>query len=99
VLQADQLLCERSYPIDVIAAPTKVHPDVAAIDPTQARKRLLERGEANLRHGIVFVEQHEHANPPYAVALLRVRRERPCHCTQPRYEFAPSHWRSPRSLL
>jgi hypothetical protein len=36
-LQADQLLRERSYPIDVTTAPTKVHPHVAAIDPTQVR--------------------------------------------------------------
>src|ERR1700751_4613463 len=34
-LQADQLLRERSYSIYVAAAPTKVHPHVAAIDPTQ----------------------------------------------------------------
>jgi hypothetical protein len=42
-LQADQLRCERSYPIDVTAAPSKVHPQVAAIGPTQVRKRLRER--------------------------------------------------------
>jgi hypothetical protein len=30
-VQADQLLRERSYPIDVNAAPTKVYPHVAAI--------------------------------------------------------------------
>jgi hypothetical protein len=38
-LQADQLLRERSYPIDVTAGPTKVDPHVAAIGPTQVRKR------------------------------------------------------------
>jgi hypothetical protein len=32
--QADQLLRERLYPIDVSAASTKVHPHVAAIGPT-----------------------------------------------------------------
>jgi hypothetical protein len=26
--------CERSYPIDLTAAPLKVHPQVAAIGPT-----------------------------------------------------------------
>ena len=31
---ADQLLRERSYPNDVTAGPTKVHPHVAAIGPT-----------------------------------------------------------------
>jgi hypothetical protein len=76
-LQADQLLRERSYPIDVIAAPPKVHPHVAAIGPTQVRKRLRERRAANLPHGIVFVGPNEHADAPHAVALLRARRERP----------------------
>ena len=33
-LQADQLLRERSHPIDVTAAPPKVNPHVAAIGPT-----------------------------------------------------------------
>ena len=47
-LQADQLLRERSYPIDVTAAPPKVHPHVAAIGPTQVRKRLSERRDARL---------------------------------------------------
>ena len=36
-LHADQLLRERSYPIVVTAAPTKVHPHVATIGPTQVR--------------------------------------------------------------
>jgi hypothetical protein len=36
-LQADQPLRERSPPIYVTAGPTKVHPHVAAIGPTQAR--------------------------------------------------------------
>jgi hypothetical protein len=78
-LQADQLLREGSHPIDVIASPTKVHPHVAAIRPTQVRKRLSERSEARLRVGIVFVEACEYADAPHAVALLRPRREWPRH--------------------
>jgi hypothetical protein len=76
-LQGDQLLRERSYPIVVITVPPKVHPHVAAIDPTEARKRLSERRDASLRQGIVFVVRHEHADAPHAVALLRARRQRP----------------------
>jgi hypothetical protein len=76
-LQADQLPREPSYPIDVTAAPPKVHPQVAAIGPTQARKRLNERRDESLRQGTVFVEPREHADAPHAVALLRARRERP----------------------
>src|SRR5262249_15124421 len=91
-LQADQLLRERSYPIDVTAAPTKVHPHVAAIGPTQVRKRLHERRLAKLHLRIVFVERHEHADAPYAVALLRTRRERPRRRTpEPHDKVAPSH--------
>jgi hypothetical protein len=32
---------------------------------------LRERKDVSLRHGIVFVSRHEHANAPHAVALLR----------------------------
>ena len=46
-MQADQLLRERSYPVGVIAVPPKLHPHVAAIGPTQARKRLSERSDEN----------------------------------------------------
>jgi hypothetical protein len=53
-LQADQLLRKRWYPIAVTARPTKVHPHVAAIGPTQVRKRLSERRDVSLRQGIVF---------------------------------------------
>jgi hypothetical protein len=37
-LQADQLLRERSYPIDVTAAPPNVYSHVAAIGPTRRRQ-------------------------------------------------------------
>src|SRR5262249_8090451 len=97
-LLADQLLRERSYPIDLTAGPTKVHPHVAAIGPTQPRKRLSERREVRLRQGTVFVARPEHADAPDAVALLRVRRKRPsCRRASERdYEFSScnrdSHW-------
>src|SRR5262249_8956596 len=61
----------------VIAGPLNVHPHVAAIGPTQVCKRLSERSEASLPHGIVFIERHEHADAPHAVALLRARRVPP----------------------
>jgi len=91
-LQADQLCGERSYPIDVTAAPPKVDPQVAAIGPAQARKRLRKRRDHSLRHGIVFVVLHEHADTPDAVALLRARRERPRYrrAAEAGDEFAPS---------
>src|SRR6516165_6844004 len=65
---------------------------VAAIGPTQARKRLSERRDLSLRLGIVFVERREHADAPHAVALLRLRRERPrrCRAAEETDEVAPS---------
>jgi hypothetical protein len=50
-LQTDQLLRERSCPINVIAVPTKVHPHVAAIGPTRVRKGLSERRVATFHTG------------------------------------------------
>ena len=73
-LQADQLMPERSYPIAVSAAPPKLDPYVAAIGPTQVRKRLSEPRHARLRDGIVFVAGRKHADASHAVALLRVAR-------------------------
>jgi hypothetical protein len=90
-LQADQLVRERLCPNVVTAVPSKVHPHVAAIGPTQARKRLSERRNVSRRHGIVFVERHEHADAPHPLALLCVRRERPRRCAaESTDEFAPS---------
>jgi hypothetical protein len=69
---------ECSYRIGVNAAPTKVDPHVAAIGPTQVRKRLSERRDDSLRLGIVFVApSYEQADTPYPLALLRPRHQRP----------------------
>src|SRR5262252_8180595 len=76
-LEADQLLRERLYPIDVTAGPTKVHPHVPAIGPTQVRKRLREGIEAKLPLRIAFVARREHADAPDAVALLCSRHATP----------------------
>jgi len=84
-LQTDQLLRERSYPIGVTASRTNVHPQVAAIGPTEARKRLSERRNESPRHEIVFVARHEHADAPHASRLLRPHRQRPrCRTSEPR---------------
>src|SRR5262249_15317954 len=83
---------ERSYPIGVTTTPTKVHPQVVAVGPTQVRKRSRERGEASLPLGIVFGGPHEHADAPHAVGLLRARRERPRRsATERSDELPPSH--------
>src|SRR5262249_7943804 len=85
-------LRERSHPIDVTAGPTKVYPHVAAIGPTKVRKGLSEHRDASLRHGIVFVVLHEHADTPHPFALLRARRDGPCRrAADERDELAPFH--------
>jgi hypothetical protein len=57
--------------------PTEVHPHVAAIGPTEARKRLRERRHERPRQGIVFVRVwNEPADATRALALLCTRRER-----------------------
>ena len=91
-LQSDQLPRERSYPIDVTSRPTKVQSHVTAIDPTQVRKQLNERRDKRLQHGIVFDARNEHAYAPYAVALLRPRREGPSgSAAEERDELATIH--------
>src|SRR6516225_4828031 len=91
-LHADQLLRERSYPINVIVAKTKLYPHVAAIGPTQVRKRLSERGEETLPRRIALVAPDEHADPRHPVALLRPTYHRPRRrAAKPSDEFPPPH--------
>jgi hypothetical protein len=98
-LRADQFLCERRYPIDAIAVQPKVDPHVAAIGPTQARKRLNERGDGILLRGI-FVARNEHAYARYAVALLCPRHYRPRRrAPEPCNELPPPHPSSPEAAL
>jgi hypothetical protein len=53
---------------------------------------LRERREARLHERIVFVARQEHADAPYAAALLRARRERPRRrAAEERDEIAASH--------
>src|SRR5262249_41729020 len=57
-----------------------------------ARKLLRERRDESLRHRIIFVVRHEHADAPYALSLLRARRERVHRrAAEERDERAPVH--------
>jgi hypothetical protein len=58
--------------------PAGVHPQVAAVAPSQLLQGLCERREARLSFRIVFSHIHEHTNAPHGLGLLRARRERPC---------------------
>jgi len=50
---------------------------IAIFTPAEPRKSTAQGGEIPLRHRVAFRQPHEHADPPHALALLRVRRERP----------------------
>src|SRR6516162_2573710 len=76
-LQAHQFFREYPHPVSIAGGPTNIDAHVAAIGPTQARKRLRERRVVTLRHGIVFAARHEHADASYPVGLLCIRREPP----------------------
>jgi hypothetical protein len=90
-LQADQLLRKRSYPIGVTGAPTKVHPHVAAIGPTQVRKNLRERREAKLRLGIVFVVRHEHRRAAVSMGYGKANTEVPLQMQLLESDFIDSY--------
>ena len=60
-----------------------------SVQPKDARACV--NAESIVFHGIVFVVRHEHADAPYAVALLGARRERPSRrAAEERDELAPS---------
>jgi hypothetical protein len=67
----------RPQAIRVAGGPTKVDPDVAAVDPSKRFKSLLDDRDTTLRFWITFGEHQEHADPPHALDLLRARPERP----------------------
>src|SRR5262249_14368220 len=74
------------------AVPPKLHPHVAAIGPTQVRKRLSERRYARPRQGIVFVVRHQYADAPHPLGLLPPRHHRPRRCArEPRDYLATVH--------
>src|SRR5262249_26271297 len=75
-----------------IAVPPRiVNPFIAPAPPPRLLQPLVKRCEASQRFGIVRGEVHEHADTPYALALLRARRERPRgrSAAEQRDELAP----------
>src|SRR5262249_16004574 len=67
--------------------------DIAANHPAQLLEPLPERSGAELSFGIALGVEHQHADPPHALSLLRVRRERPrsSGAAEKRDELAPFH--------
>src|SRR5262245_30373126 len=73
-------------------APAAIDADVAAVEPAQLREPLEERRYAGLKLRIVSGAGHQHADTPYALALLRPRSDRPGgRAAEQRDERAASH--------
>src|SRR5262249_32099256 len=76
-----------------ICCPAELDPRVAAVDPAQLLEALQECSVTGLRFPVVRSQAHYDADAPRALALLRLRRQRPCShsAAEQRDELAPSH--------
>src|SRR5215831_1938957 len=63
--------------VDIGRCPPDVDLHIAPDGPTQLLQRLQECPDAGLKFRIVRGYGQEHPDAPHAVALLRMRRERP----------------------
>src|SRR5262249_39318677 len=63
--------------VGVVPGPTIVDPRITAGGPSELLQALQESREAGLSFRIARDPGHEHADLPYALALLRACRERP----------------------
>src|SRR5262249_27429386 len=57
--------------------PALLNADRPALAPAAFLQALRERSTAGLFFWVVGGQGHEYANPPFAISLLRARRERP----------------------
>src|SRR5262249_10685079 len=88
--QRHQFCCMGSYAGGVGTTKTYLDLDVAAVCPSQFLKSLFKRRHSRLSIPIVGYT-HQQSDPPYALGLLRARRERPrgCHAAEQRDEPSP----------
>src|SRR5262245_61552107 len=96
----DDIRCERDQfrsvsanAITIARTPAVVDPHVATNAPAQLLQPVRERGGAGGSFRVLGSHAHQHADAPYALALLRARRERPCgsRAAEQRDELAPFH--------
>ena len=76
-LHSDEFAGIEAGTIGIAAGPTKLHPHVTAVDPSQLLQPLLQGRHATLSLRVVLGEDGEHADPARLVRLLRARIERP----------------------
>src|SRR5512141_1982937 len=79
--------------VDIVHAPARVNPNIAAVAPAQLLQGLPERRDGGLTFWIVSGPVHEHTDPPHLLGLLRPRCKRPCRrrAAEKRDELAPLH--------
>jgi hypothetical protein len=66
--------------------------NIAAGSPAELLEPLMERTGAQPSFRIVLGVEHQYADPPRGLAMLRARREGPgCSATDEGNEIAPSH--------
>src|SRR5262249_49524186 len=91
--------CDDSHSIEIARRPAIISAKVASFYPPQVLQALPESREpgAPLRIGVGVAPSHHGGKPPHAVALLRVRRERPRgRAAEERDERASFHvWMAP----
>ena len=92
-VRPDQLGRERRQAIGLSFGIAKLEDDIPAFDPAQTHEPLLQFSDSTLIFRIARRESLENADPPHAVGLLRVRRERPYdrRAADKPDELAPSH--------
>jgi hypothetical protein len=81
------------------AGPAIFETIVLAFDQFERLQPCAQCSDTRLYHRIVFVTVQQHADPPYALRLLRLRGERPCRgrAAEKPYKFAPSHGAYPKA--
>jgi hypothetical protein len=86
-----QLGSGSSGALKVSDAPAVVDRKIASLHPTELLKGLSEGGDTSMSCRVGLGIQHQHPDPPQAVALLRTRRKRPCgsDAAEQRDELAP----------
>jgi hypothetical protein len=76
---------------DVARTPAIDELDIAALDPAERVKGLLENHDPRLAFRVIRYP-HQHAHPPHAIRLLRACRKRPHgRAAKQRDELPPLH--------
>src|SRR5262249_49094185 len=87
----DQFLRVSANPRRIAATPSDFKLHIVIFGPTQLMQQLHKHRETSLSV-CRFGRTHEHADLPYALALLRARKERPRRrAAQHRHELASPH--------